>query len=233
MSAPANQPAFLPAFAALLRRELVVEWRTRALVSGMGLFALLCVVVTGLGVRGLPTNETFHRFVLAVLWVCSLFAAIVGMNRAAQADQRRGLFAGLLLLPHDPALLFAVRLCTTLALLLLTQALMAIAAIPMLKLALLDQPLMLAVVPMADIGILAPGVLLSSATGRLRGGEALLTIALLPVAVPVFLGATGATDALQGGQGLAAAQPHLLLLGVCDAMFLALGVLLFGKLSEA
>lgn len=225
-------PAALPALVALLRRELVVELRTKSLITSMGLFAALCVVIFGLGVKGLTLDDTFRRFVLAALWVCSWFAAVVGLNRAASADRNRGFFSALMLLPHDPALIYAVRLLSAMLWLALTQALMIVLAIPMLRFDFFAEPLMLAVLLMADIGVLAPGVLLASATGRVRGGEALLTIALLPVTVPVFLGAIGATEALHTGTGSVEALPFVLLLAVCDTMFLALGLLLFGKLNE-
>lgn len=199
----------------------------------MALFAVLCVVTVGLGVRGLSSDETFQRFVLAMLWVSSLFAAVVGLNRAAVADQRKSFIQALLLAPLDPANVYAARLIVVGVLLLATQAAMVIAAVPMLKLDFFDQPLMLAIIPMADLGVLAPGVLLASVTGRVRGGEGLLTILLLPVVVPVFAGAAGATDALQAGLGSQGALPYVLLLGICDAMFVGLGLLLFGRLNEA
>ena len=233
MNAPAaNQPSALGALGALFAREVRVELRTKSLLTSMGLFALLCIVIVGLGVRGISSNETYHRFVLAVLWVCTMFAAVVGLNRAAASDQRKQFFSALMILPHDPALVYIVRLASTLMFLLATQAIMIMAAVPLLKLDFFDQPLMLAVIPLADIGILAPGVLLSSGTSRVRGGEALLTIALLPVVVPVFLGATGVTDALQAGLGTKAAMPYVLLLGICAAMFTGLGLLLYGRLNE-
>jgi heme exporter protein B len=220
------------AFLALLGREFRVELRTKAMLNSMGLFAAICIVIVGLGVRGLSANETFERFVLAVLWVCTWFAAVVGLNRAAAADQQRNFHGGLLLLPHDPAMVYLARFVSALCYLLLTQLLLVILAVPMLNFQFFDHALMLPVVLLANVGILALGVLLASATARLRAGEALLTIALTPVSVPVFLGATGATDALQSGLGPRAALPFVLLLGICAAVFLALGLLLYGRLNE-
>lgn len=227
----ASAPSTAAAFAALLGREFKAELRTRSLVSTMGLFAVLCVVIVGLGIRGLSVDETFQRFVLAMLWVCTLFAAIVGMNRAAVSDQRRGFIQALLIAPHDAAMVYAVRLISVLVLLTLTQAVMVLLAVPLLKLQFFD-PMMLVVVPLANFGVLTPGVLLASLTGRVRGGDALLTILLLPVIVPVFAAAAGATDVLHAGLGAAGALPYLLLLAICDAIFAALGLLLFGRLNE-
>ena len=232
MAESATTPSFFRAVGVLFAREIRVELRTKSLLTSMGLFALLCIVIVGLGVRGLSSNETYHRFVLAMLWVCTMFAAVVGLNRSASADRRKDFFQALMLLPHDPALVYIVRLVSTLLFLLLTQLVMVIVSVPLLKFDFFNAPLMLLVVPLADLGILAPGVLLSSGTSRVRGGEALLTIALLPVAVPVFLGATGVTDSLQAGLGSQAATPYLLLLGICCAMFTGLGLLLYGRLNE-
>lgn len=233
MTTELTTPSAFSAFIALVKREVLVETRTKSLFSSMGLFAVLCVVIVGLGVKSLPVNETYDRFVLAMLWVCSLFAAVVGMNRAAVADRRNGFFSALLLTPHDAALFYFVRLLTVGVFLVGTQLLMAGVSIWLLRFDITAQPpLILLIIVLADIGILAPGVLLSSGTSRARGGEALLTIALLPVIVPVFLGATGATDALQGGHGFEGAKPYLLILLICAALFTALGLLLFGKLNE-
>jgi heme exporter protein B len=231
--ATSHDPSTFAAFAALLHRELTVELRTKSLLSTMTLFAVLCVVIVGLGVRGLSADETFQRFVLAMLWVCTLFAAIVGMNRAAVSDLRKGFINALMIAPHDAALVYTVRLLAVFALLALTQAVMIAVSVPLLKLRFFDQPLMLVIVPLADLGVLAPGVLLAGITGRARGGEALLTILLLPVIVPVFAAAAGATDALQAGLGAAGALPYLLMLGICAAVFTALGLLLFGRLNES
>lgn len=232
MAESTTTPSFFRALSVLFTREVRVEMRTKSLLTSMGLFALLCIVIVGLGVRGLSTDETYHRFVLAMLWVCTMFAAVVGLNRSASADRRKDFFQALMLLPHDPALIYFVRLVSTLVFLLLTQAIMVLVSVPLLRLDFFNEPLMALVVPLADLGILAPGVLLSSSTSRVRGGEALLTIALLPIAVPVFLGATGVTDALQADLGTQAAVPYLLLLGICCAIFTGLGLLLFGRLNE-
>jgi len=228
-----SAPSAFVAFKTLLRRELLVELRTRSLLTSMGLFALLEVVVVGLGVRALPSDETFHRFVPAVLWVCVLFAAVVGVNRSALADREKGLHAAFLLLPFDPALIYLARLSSAFVFLSVVEVLLVLASVPLLRLQIPQEPWMLAVAALTNIGVLAPGVLLASATSSARGSEALLTILLLPVVVVVFLGAVGATDALAAGLGLAGAKPYLLLLCICGAMFPALGLLLYGRLHEA
>ena len=226
-------PSPFRGFLTLLRRELLVEARTRSLLTSMGLFALLEVVVVGLGVRALPSDETFHRFVPAVLWVCVLFAAVVGINRSALADREKNLHAAFLLLPIDPAVVYLARLSSAFVFLSAVEVLLVLAAVPLLRFEIPCQLWMLAVVALTNIGVLAPGGLLASATSGARGSEALLTILLLPVIVVVFLGAVGATDAFSAGLGLEGAKSYLLLLCVCGAMFPALGLLLYGRLHEA
>ncbi len=221
------------ALVALIKREVVVELRTKSLLTSMGLFSILCIVVLGLGVKSLVRDDTYHRFVLAVLWVCTLFASVVGLNRAAVADRRNGFFSALMMMPVDPAWVYCVRLASSFMFLLISQGVMIGVSVPMLKLGFFDQPWMIAVIVLADLGVLAPGVLLASTTSQVRGGEALLTVMLFPVVVPVFLGATGATNVLEGGLGFAELQPWLILLTICVALFAALGMLLYGRLNEA
>ncbi len=216
----------------LLRRELLVELRTRSLLTSMGLFALLEIVVVGLGVRALPADETFSRFVPAVLWVCMLFAAVVGINRSALADRDKNLHAAFLLLPYDPTIIYMARLVSTFVFLSVVEAVQVVAAVPLLRFDIPREPWLLAVLALTNIGVLAPGILLASATSQARGGEALLTIMLLPVIVVVFMGAAGATDSFLGGLGFEGAQSYLLLLCICAAMFPALGLLLYGRLHE-
>lgn len=219
-------------FALLLARELKVEFRTRTLLASQGLFAATSVIALAFGARSLAHDETFRRFSLAAVWICVLFAAVVGLNRSALAERERGLGASFRMLPVDPAVLYGVRLCSALAFLVVTEVLIFALAALMLEVNVLADPLIAPVVMLANLGFLAPGVLLATATSEIRGGEALLSVALIPLAIPVIAGAVGAWDAINAGHGLAGAQPYVLLLAASAAMFLALGILLYGKLSE-
>jgi len=226
------KPSALRAFATLLRREVLVEVRTRSLLASMGLFALLEVVVVGLGLRALPADETLTRAVPAVLWVCILFAAVVGINRSALSDRDKNLHAAFLILPFDPAIVYVTRLCASFFFLCIVEAVMIAAAVPLLRLEIPREPWLLAVLALTNLSVLSAGVLLASATAQAKASEALLVILLLPVITVVFLGATGATDAFASGLGFEAARAHVLLLCVCGAMFPGLGILLYGKLHE-
>ncbi|MCC6573073.1 MAG: heme exporter protein CcmB [Planctomycetes bacterium] len=225
-------PSSVRALALLLAREFRTEFRTRSLLASQGLFAATSVIALALGSRALPHNETFQRFALSAIWVCVLFAAVVGLNRSALAERERGLNTSFRLLPVDPAVLYTVRLCSALAFLIVTEVIIFALGALLLDVNALADPLIPAIILLADIGFLAPGVLLATATSEVRGGEALLAVALIPLTIPVLAGAIGAWDALGAGLGFAGAQPYVLLLGCCAAMFLALGLLLYGKLSE-
>lgn len=225
-------PSGFAAFATLMRREILVELRTRSLLASMGLFALLEVVVVGLGFRALPDDETLRRAAPAVLWVCILFAAIVGINRSALADRDKNLHAAFLILPFDPAIVYVTRLCASFFFLCIVEAVMLAAAVPLLRLEIPQEPWLLAVLALTNVSVLGAGVLLASATAHAKASEALLVILLLPVVTVVFLGATGATDAFASGLGFEAAKGHVLLLCICGAMFPGLGILLYGKLHE-
>ena len=228
-------PSSLRTLGLLLSREFKTEFRTRLLISTQGLFAATAVIALALGVRSLAqkqSEEIYRQFALSSVWGCVLFAAVVGLNRSALAERERGLNTSFRMLPVDPAILYTVRLLSALAFLVATEAIIFAVAAVLLGINVLADPLIPAIVLLADVGFLAPGVLLATATSEVRGGEALLSVALIPLVLPVLAGAIGAWDAINAGLGFAGAQQYVLLLVTCAAMFVALGVLLYGKLSE-
>ena len=88
--------------AALLRKELALELRTRESVPAMVLFTVTTYVIFHFG---LDRNSVEGDLAAGVLWVTLLFAAILGINRLFVADHEQGGFDGFLLAPVQPLLL--------------------------------------------------------------------------------------------------------------------------------
>ena len=84
--------------AALLTKELTLEWRTRESVPAMVLFSIATYVVFHFG---LDRDRIAGDLASGVLWVTLLFAAILGVNRLFVAEYEQGGFDGFLLAPVD------------------------------------------------------------------------------------------------------------------------------------
>ena len=92
--------------AALLRKELALELRTRESVPAMVLFTVTTYVLFHFG---LDRDRVDGDLASGVLWVTLLFAAILGINRLFVAEHEQGGFDGFLLAPVDRTALFVAK----------------------------------------------------------------------------------------------------------------------------
>ena len=219
--------------ALLLKREFLVERRTFAWAGSMGLLALQAVVILGLGFSGEGASETKTALATAALWLAFLFCGTAGMNRAFAQEREGAALTGVLLLPFDAALLYLAKVIASLAFLVAALAVIGVAAALFLALPVFDNAAaLLPIIGLAALGYTAVGTLLAAMTSSLRGRDALLAIALLPIVVPLFVAATGAARDVMLGASLESVSDELLMLGAFDAIYLATGLLLFEKVLQ-
>lgn len=86
----------------------------------------------------------------------------------------------------------------------------------------------------ATCGLATIGTLYGGLAAGTRGRETLLPLLLLPVAAPVLIGATRATESAFGTDGLVTSEgwPWLGLLAVFAVLFTVAGALAFGPLLD-
>ena len=81
-----------------MRKDLLVELRTKESVPAMALFAVTTFVIFHFG---LDRNTLEGELAAGVLWVTLLFAAILGINRLFVAEREQGGFDGILMAPIE------------------------------------------------------------------------------------------------------------------------------------
>ncbi len=217
---------------AILRKDLRLELRTKESVPAMTLFT---VVVFVLFHFGLDRNTLDGSLASGVLWVTLLLAAIIGVTRLFAAEREQGGIDALLLAPVDRTALFLAK-AAALFLFLVAVEVVALPAFALLLLGpnLLDaMPELLAIVGLADLGLASVGALVSALAAETRARELIVPLLLLPLLVPVLIGAAQATEPLLRG----AQQPEDLgrwlgLLSLYDVVFVLLSVAVFDFLLE-
>jgi ABC-type transport system involved in cytochrome c biogenesis permease component len=85
---------------------------------------------------------------------------------------------------------------------------------------------------LGTVGLAATGTLYGALSSGLRVRETLLPFLLLPIAAPVLLAGTRIWQAAMAGGTPASGLQWLRLLVVFDAVYLAVGVVLFGPIQE-
>jgi heme exporter protein B len=196
---------YLSDVAALARKDLRVELRSRDTVPAMLLF-----VLGGLVVFHFALAEDSSRVAAAgMLWIALLFTALLALVRAFVAEREESVIDGLLLAPCDRSAIWLGKTLSVVAFLALAEAV----ALP--AFALFYEPVtweLIAGVALANIGIAAVGTLLGAMAAAARARELLLPLLFMPLAIPIVIGGVGATLAEDPSR-------YLGFLGLYDAIF--------------
>ena len=218
---------FLEQVIAILWKDVRYELRSKQMWTGMGLFALLVLVIF---------NFTFDLRVDNVaaiapgaLWVAFVFASLLGLGRTIAAEREIGSMDRLLLCPVDRKAIYLAKLLGNM----LFIGVVEIVALPIFA-ALFNVPLfvgaLLPIVLLSTLGIAAVGTLFSAMAAATRARELLLPILVFPLIVPIVIGAVRATGTL-----LAPAvnePPWLGLIAAFDVIFLTVSMLTFEYVVE-
>ncbi len=197
------------------------EWRTRAALNSIALFAIAVPISLSFSVAAQKLKPDVQA---GLLWTTLLLAALIGLSRVWIKEEESG--THWLLRLHAPA--SAVLWGKTLwnfSLLLLTQ----IGAVPV-TIVLLDihvaQPgLLIGVLLLSDIGLAAVSSLLGAMTMGAQSRGALFCAIAIPILLPLLVIATNATGVAFGNGG--DAQSTLQALVAYDVAMLAAAWMLF------
>ena len=218
--------------AALLRKELALELRTREAIPAMVLFSVTTYVVFHFG---LDRDRVAGDLAAGVLWVTLLFAAILGINRLFVSDHEEGGFDGFLLAPVDRTALLVAKATALFAFLCIVE----IAAVPAFAILLLGPglaqalPELLLVLVAANAGIAVVGTLVAALAIQTRARDLIVPLLALPLLVPVVLAAAQVTTPLlaEGGAGPLPGD-WLAVLALYDLLFALIAYAVFDFLLE-
>ncbi|MDM7916546.1 MAG: heme exporter protein CcmB [Candidatus Eisenbacteria bacterium] len=216
---------------AIVRKDILTEWRTREAAGSMALFSLLVVVIFGFcfETRKVDLDATAP----GMLWTAFSFSGVLGLGHSFSSERHRGGLQALALAPIDRSAIFLGKMLGNLVLLSVVEAI----TIPVFSV-LLHVPVAgclpeLALVTFtATIGFTAVGTLLSALATSSRMREMLLPILLYPIWIPILLAAVRATGGVLNGQSLLEVGGWMRLILGFDLIFVTAGILLFDQILE-
>ena len=207
----------MSAFAAIVRRDLILAIRHRAEALNPLLFFLVVVSLVPLGLG--PRREVLELVAPGVLWIGALLAALLSLERMFRTDFEDGSLELMLVSPHPlPIIVLAKVLAHW-----LVTGLPLLAAAPLIAL-LLGLPgrslaVLLATLALGTPALSAVGAIGVALTVGLRRGGMLLSLLVLPLYIPVLVFAASAVAAAAGGLP---ATGQLYLLGALAVLSLSL-----------
>jgi heme exporter protein B len=197
---PPPRPRLASSVGALLRKDLLVELRTKESVPAMALFSVTTFVVFHFG---LDRDALEGDLAAGVLWVTLLFAAMLGINRLFVAEREQGGFEGFLLAPVDRTALLVAKAAAVMAFL----SFVELIAVPAFAFLLLEPPIwdalpgLIAVLVLANLALAVIGTLVSAMAIQTRARDLIGPLIALPLLIPVIIGATRATAPLLRSDG--------------------------------
>lgn len=220
---------FLKTVWSIVRKDLRMELRSRELVSSMGLFALLSILIFSFALE--LDRIARGEAISGVLWVTVVFASILGLNRSLAMERDGGNLDAMLIAPIDRTAIFGGKLVGNF-IFTLTVGLVLLPVMTILYNVNLVRPSLLAILFLGTLGFSTVGTLLATMTVQTRARESLLPIVMLPIALPVLLSAVRASTSILTGAPLEdwIAWPQIL--AVVDIVYLILCFLLFEYVIE-
>ena len=215
---------------AAVRKELVLQWRTRAQFISVFIFGATALLLFSFGVG--PNSEVLRQFSAGFLWLGLLLSSTLTLAESFHAEMENHALEGLLLLPADPrSLYYGKAIANWIQLSLLGSALVPVMVV------LYDAGTtrllsLLLIIILGAAGLSAPGTLYAAMTAQVRAKQTLLPLLLFPLIVPALLASVKATSLVILGDPMERLRAWLALLGSFDAIYWSLCGLLYPRVIE-
>ncbi|MCL2632478.1 MAG: heme exporter protein CcmB [Coriobacteriia bacterium] len=192
-----KRPSTASQFVTLFARDIRQEMRTREMLSSMGFYALLVLLVLGVALAQADSSFQITSISGGLLWVMIVFTSLLGLNRSFTSEREDGGLEGVLLVPLDRSIIFLAKMAANLVFLLVVEMI----ACPLFFFFFMSQnaasaSIALVVMPLliGSIGIAAVGTLLATITSGARGRDVLLAMLFIPVIFPLLYAVVSATS---------------------------------------
>ncbi|HLI05989.1 MAG TPA: heme exporter protein CcmB [Ktedonobacteraceae bacterium] len=215
---------------AILWKDVRCELRSKQVWMGMGLFALLVLVIFNFAFDLRVENKA--AVAPGALWVAFIFASLLGLGRTIAVEREKGSLDRLLLCPVDRKAIYLAKLLGNM----LFIGAVELIALPVFA-ALFNVPFftgpLLLIVLAGTLGIAAVGTLFSAMAAATSARDVLLPLLVFPLIVPVVIGAVRATGILMLPGGPSPNEPPWLGLMIAfDIIFLSVSMLTFEYVIE-
>ncbi len=222
---------FLSQAWAIVRKDLVTELRGASTIVSMVLLGLLVILVFNFGTE--PGSESAASARSGVLWAAFLFSGVIAVGRSFAAEKEAGCLDGLLLCPVDRGVIYLGKLLGNLILVFATGVVILLFFTVVYNAGIGAGWLgLLLLLVLASVGLSTLGTLFAAVAAGVRARDALLTVFIFPLLVPLVIGAAHCSTLLLEGKSLAEAGMWPWLLVIYDVIFLAVSFIVFDFVVE-
>jgi heme exporter protein B len=212
-------------------KDLRIEARSRVGLSQVAPFGVVALVLFAFALG--PDRAMMAKGAPGLFWVAVLFCTVLAVQRSVSVESVDGARDGLRLSGLDPAGQFLGKAAAVAVQLVVLEVVLGVGVV-LLYGARIEVPWLIIVsCVLGTVGLAATGTLYGALSAGLRMRETLLPFLFLPIAAPVLLAGTRVWQAGLAGGTESFGSPWLRLLVVFDAIYVALGIVVFGPIQES
>jgi len=224
---PDRRQSFVATVWLVMKKDLLIEFRSREVVYTTLFFAVACVLVFAFGFvrEGVAVDDA----AAGILWIAIAFSGTLALGRTFERERQNDTLRALMLTPAERPALYVGKLMGVLLLLAVVEAIVTPIVALMFRAPLLAFPLLMgSLLAAGTIGFAAVGTLFAAMLVRARSRDVLLPILLYPITIPVIIaGVRGTAVLLQPEADLPVARMWLSILVFFDVVFITLALWTF------
>ena len=212
-------------------KDLISEIRSRENVSSMFFFALIIILIFSLSLS--MDQEMVKEMIPGILWIAFSFTGIIGLGKSFLVETQNDCMENLLMAPIPKGAVYLGKLLGNFLFMLVVEIIILPLFVIFFNLDIFGQiPMIMLICFLGTLGLAAMGTLLSAMTVQIKAREVMFPLMLLPLVVPVIIGAVEATKGALNGDPLQLYQQWIQLLAVFDLVFLIVSYWLFEFILE-
>src|SRR6185436_2724528 len=161
----------------LVWRDLLAEYRSREVLVGGIIFALLTLVIFNFAID--LRLDTAEEVAPGILWIGFAFAGMLAFGRSFSTERERGTLDGLLLAPIDRGAIYLARAATNAVLMGIVELVSLPIFVALYNLRVVWSDLLLTTA-LGTVGFTGAGTLVAAIAANTRAREVMLPLLLLP-----------------------------------------------------
>ena len=218
-------------FYTLVRKDLLLELRTKEIIIPMFAFGLAIILIFALSFNA--SQAINHTFSPGLLWIIILFISSLGLHRMFVLEKEFDAFALSLAAPIDRGLIFLSKAISGTILLLIAEIMIIPPFLIFLNLSVPGNwIIMVLILFIGDLGIMSIGAIVSGLSMRAKLSEVLLPILFFPLVSPHIIACVKATNYWFKGISFINWQFWIYLMISFVIIFFLIGFMIFDFITE-
>lgn len=222
--------SYFQVIAAIVKKDILMEVRTKQVINAALVFAVLFVVVFSFTMEIGSNME--QKLSGGIFWVSVAFAGILSFNKTIGSETDNGSFEALMLAPVDKSAVFFGKVISNMLFLFLVEVILIPLFLVFYNVFIISHPLMAVVIILSTYAYSLIGTLFSIISVRTSSKEIMMPVLFLPFMVPVIIAAVLATNVFILGGQIQFSYNWIKLTAVFDIIFTAIIYGIFSLIIE-